>query len=93
MEHSVFPSSKGPTQTTPELSTNQIGGEQLNYAPTVLIPKQQIFLSAVLSALRNSNLRHLHEKWLNMVTCCLPYLGDNLKQISLSVIHQVEIYK
>ncbi|KAF7267207.1 protein DOP1 homolog [Rhynchophorus ferrugineus] len=89
LEHSVFPSSKTSNQSTPDLSTNQINGEQLNYTPTVLIPKQQIFLSAVLSALRNQNLRHLHEKWLNMVTCCLPYLGDNLKQISLSVIHQI----
>ncbi|KAL1518230.1 hypothetical protein ABEB36_001886 [Hypothenemus hampei] len=71
----------------PELAPSN--GEHLNYKPTVLIPRQQIFLSATLSALRNNNMRNMHEKWLNMVTSCLPYFGDNLKQISISVIHQI----
>ncbi|XP_030749093.1 protein dopey-1 homolog isoform X2 [Sitophilus oryzae] len=89
LEHAVFPSSKSANQPTPEPLASSMSGEHLNYSPTVLIPKQQIFLSAILSALRNQNIRNLHEKWLNMVTCCLPYFGDNLKQISLSVIHQI----
>lgn len=90
MEHAVFPTAKTTGQTTPEPSGGgSVSGEHLNYTPTVLIPKQQIFLSAILSALRNENMRNMHEKWLNMVTCCLPYFGDNLKQISISVIHQI----
>ncbi|XP_048525451.1 protein dopey-1 homolog, partial [Dendroctonus ponderosae] len=89
LEHSVFPSTKPTEQATPEPSGGSINGEHLNYTPTVLIPKQAIFLSAILSALRNENMRSMHEKWLNMVTCCLPYFGDNLKQISISVIHQI----
>lgn len=42
-----------------------------------------------MSALRQQNMKNLQEKWLNMVTSCLPYFGENLKQISISVIHQI----
>lgn len=48
-----------------------------------------MFLSAIMSALRHQNMKNLHEKWCNMVTSCLPYFGENLKQISISVIHQI----
>lgn len=48
-----------------------------------------MFLSAIMSALRNQHTKNLHEKWCNMVTSCLPYFGENLKQISISVIHQI----
>ncbi|CAG9763113.1 unnamed protein product [Ceutorhynchus assimilis] len=92
LEHLVFPMAKPILTQNATLETSNCGsvnGEHLNYTPTVLIPKQQIFLSAILSALRNENMRCMHEKWLNMVTCCLPYFGDNLKQISISVIHQI----
>lgn len=92
LEHSVFPSAKPTVPVTPESSGGSASGEHLNYKPTVLIPKQQIFLSAILSALRNENMRNMHGKWLNMVASCLPYFGDNLKQISISVIHQVYIH-
>lgn len=87
----MFPNAKpsGPNTTPDVLATNVVTGEHLNYAPTVLIPKQQIFLSAILSALRNEDMKNMHKKWLNMVTSCLPYFGDNLKQISVSVIFQV----
>ncbi|XP_066256222.1 protein dopey-1 homolog isoform X2 [Euwallacea similis] len=86
LEHSIFPA---PKSALAQVNADAPSGEHLNYKPTVLIPKQQIFLSAILSALRNENMRNMHEKWLNMVCCCLPYFGDNLKQISMSVIHQV----
>ncbi|CAG9833682.1 unnamed protein product [Diabrotica balteata] len=80
LEHKVF-SRKG----AGESSTN---GEALN-SSIVLIPQQQIFLSAVMSALRQQSIKYLHENWLYMITSCLPYFGDNLKQISISVIHQI----
>ncbi|CAH1968105.1 unnamed protein product [Acanthoscelides obtectus] len=85
LEHSVFtpkPPPEGSSTTT--TATN----EQIN-SSVVLIPQQQIFLSAIMSALRHSNMKHIHEKWLNMVTSCLPYFGDSLKQITISVIHQI----
>ncbi|XP_072393465.1 protein DOP1 homolog isoform X2 [Diabrotica undecimpunctata] len=80
LEHKVF-SRKGAAES----STN---GEALN-SSVVLIPQQQIFLSAVMSALRQQSIKYLHENWLYMITSCLPYFGDNLKQISISVIHQI----
>lgn len=70
-------------QKQPE-SSSSTNGEQL-----IFIPQQQIFLSAIMSALRHQNMKHMHEKWLYMVTSCLPYFLDNLKQISISVIHQI----
>ncbi|XP_060520914.1 protein dopey-1 homolog [Cylas formicarius] len=83
LEYHAFPSKVS------ETSSAEPSEESLNSKPTVLIPKQQIFLSAILSALRNRNARNLHERWLEMVTSCLPYFGDNLKQIAVSVIHQI----
>ncbi|CAG9856404.1 unnamed protein product [Phyllotreta striolata] len=67
---------------------SQKSDESINVSVT-LIPQQQIFLSAVMSALRQQNMKHLHENWLRLVTTCLPHFGDNLKQISISVVHQI----
>ncbi|KAJ8919768.1 hypothetical protein NQ315_006297 [Exocentrus adspersus] len=84
LEHAIFPS-KPPT-TEPSAASSS--GEHINTS-VVLIPQQQIFLSAIMSALRQQNMKHIHEKWLNMVTSCLPYFGDSLKQTTISVIHQI----
>lgn len=84
----MFPSTQE-TNTTVQSPTTSANGEHISYTPTVLIPQQQIFLSAIMSALRHQNMKNLHEKWCNMVTSCLPYFGENLKQISLSVVHQI----
>lgn len=86
MEHHVY-SSQDPVVNPPQ--STSINGEHLKYTPTVLIPQQQMFLSAILSALRHQNMKHLHQNWCNMITSCLPYIGQNLKQISLSIIHQI----
>ncbi|XP_056647831.1 protein dopey-1 homolog [Diorhabda sublineata] len=56
---------------------------------TTLIPQQQSFLSALMTALRQQNLKYLHGNWLYLISSCLPYFGNNLKQISISVIHQI----
>lgn len=88
LEYHVFPASQEST-TAIQPPTPSSNGERASYASTVLIPQQQIFLSAIMSALRHQNMKNLHEKWCNMVTLCLPYFGENLKQISLSVIHQI----
>nr|CAI5827121.1 unnamed protein product [Callosobruchus analis] len=85
LEHSVF-APKPPPEGASGGGTS--GSEPIN-SSVVLIPQQQIFLSAIMSALRHSNMKHIHEKWLNMVTSCLPYFGDSLKQITISVIHQI----
>ncbi|XP_045463500.1 protein dopey-1 homolog isoform X2 [Harmonia axyridis] len=87
LEFNVFPSSKPSGPALEQIATAVV--TELNYTPTMLTPYQQIFLSAIMSALRQHNMKNLQEKWLNMVTSCLPYFGENLKQISISVIHQI----
>ncbi|KAL3284354.1 hypothetical protein HHI36_018518 [Cryptolaemus montrouzieri] len=87
LEYNVFPSPKHNGPTIEQIASAVV--TELNYTPTVLTPYQQIFLSAIMSALRQHNMKNLQEKWLNMVTTCLPYFGENLKQISISVIHQI----
>ncbi|RZC43189.1 dopey-1 -like protein, partial [Asbolus verrucosus] len=88
LEYHVFSTVK-PVSTSSQESTTPSTSDHLNYTPTILIPQQNIFLSAVMSALRHRNMKNLHEKWLNMITSCLPYFGENIKQISISVIHQI----
>ncbi|KYB28372.1 protein dopey-1 homolog isoform X2 [Tribolium castaneum] len=88
LEYHVF-SSAPPVSSSSQESVTPSTGEHLNYTPTILIPQQNIFLSAVMSALRHTHMKNLHEKWLNMITCCLPYFGENIKQITISVIHQI----
>ncbi|KAK9882131.1 hypothetical protein WA026_018972 [Henosepilachna vigintioctopunctata] len=87
LEYNVFPAPKPNGPALDQIATAVVS--ELNYTPTVLTPYQQIFLSAVMSALRHHNMKNLQEKWLHMVTSCLPYFGENLKQISISVIHQI----
>ncbi|CAH0546183.1 unnamed protein product [Brassicogethes aeneus] len=86
LEHSVTAQKVSVTNTEPKTTINS---EQLNYTPKDSIPQQRIFLSSIRSALRNPRMKCLHEKWLNMITSCLPYFGENLTQISISVIHQI----
>ena len=56
---------------------------------TSLISEQPMFLSAILSALRQSKIQNLHQNWCNMVTTSLPYYSKNLKQIAISTIQQI----
>lgn len=72
-----------------ELKSPTTNGEHLTYTPAILIPQQPMFLTAVLSALRHQNMKCLHQNWTNMVTASLPYFGESLKQISLSVLQQL----
>ncbi|XP_049819768.1 protein dopey-1 homolog isoform X3 [Aethina tumida] len=85
LEHSVT-SQKAVVSNGDQAS---VAGDQLNYAPHDLIPQQKIFLSSIRSALQNSNIKCLHEKWLNMISSCLPYFGESLTQLSITVIHLI----
>ncbi|XP_031358362.1 protein dopey-1 homolog isoform X3 [Photinus pyralis] len=88
LEHRVFPKQDTNNSTLQQTVPTSVG-KQLTYTPTILIPEQQMFLSAIMSALRHQNMKYLHESWCNMVTTCLPYFGQNLKQITISIIHQL----
>lgn len=72
-----------------ELKSPTTNGEHLTYTPAILIPQQPMFLTAIMSALRHQNMKCLHQNWTTMVTASLPYFGENLKQISLSVLSQI----
>ncbi|KRT83550.1 hypothetical protein AMK59_4549, partial [Oryctes borbonicus] len=87
LEYHVFPAQD--VTTTAQQSASAVSGEPIAYTPTILIPQQNMFLSAILSALRQKNMKNLHQNWCNMVTSCLPYFGENLRQICMSVVHQI----
>ena len=50
----------------------------LKYQPELPLCAQPMFLTAVLSALRQSALRPLHRQWTGLVAACLPALGPAL---------------
>lgn len=87
MEYYVFPAQE--SNVSVQQPNTPVSGEHARHTSTVLVPQQNMFLSAIMSALRNPSMKSMHEKWCNMVTSCLPYFGENLKQISISVIHQI----
>lgn len=87
LEHKVFSQQDNSLNSTQH--STSVNEDHMKYTPTVLIPQQQMFLSAILSALRHQNIKSLHQNWCNMITSCLPYMGQNLKQIALSIIHQI----
>lgn len=60
---------------------------QYNSAHNVV--HQGMFLSAVLSALKQSHRCHMHRHWVAMVTSALPYMGKALSGIVMSVVSQL----
>ncbi|XP_025836860.1 protein dopey-1 homolog isoform X2 [Agrilus planipennis] len=91
LEYHVFPVQEASSvqQQQSQQPQKDSSSDSISFKTPVLIPDQQIFLSAILSALRHQNMKNLHENWCNMVTACLPYFRQNLKTISINVIHQI----
>lgn len=50
---------------------------------------QVMLLSAVLSALKQMHLCHMHRHWIAMVTSALPYMGRALSHMVVSVVNQL----
>ena len=50
---------------------------------------QGMFLSAILSALKQQHLGHMHRHWIAMVTSALPFMGKALGHTTVSVVNQV----
>lgn len=54
-----------------------------------LVVQQQMFVSCVLSALKQQHMAHMHRHWVAMVTSSLPYMGKSLPNIVLVVTSQL----
>lgn len=73
-----------PTRLGPSTPTN------VKYLPNCPISQQPMFLSAVLKALQSDHLRHLHNKWTDLITSSLNcFTFGSLTNIVISVIHQL----
>ncbi|XP_021360674.1 protein dopey-1-like isoform X2 [Mizuhopecten yessoensis] len=53
------------------------------------IVHQRMFLSCVLSAMKQSHNRHMHRHWVAMVTSSLPFMGKALPSIVMNVVAQL----
>ncbi|SPP73670.1 protein dopey-1 homolog [Drosophila guanche] len=62
----------------------------VKYLPNCLISQQPMFLAAVLGALQQERLRHLHRNWTDLVTSSLNcFTFSSLTNIVISVVHQL----
>ena len=71
---------------------------KVNYQPSLTnvrynmghpIVQQGMFVSGVLSALKQSHMSHTHRHWLWLVTSALPYMGKHLPGIVMTVVAQL----
>ncbi|ESO88953.1 hypothetical protein LOTGIDRAFT_154021 [Lottia gigantea] len=53
------------------------------------IIQQGMFLSGVLSALKQHHMSHLHRHWVAMITSALPYMGKATSKVVLCVVSQL----
>lgn len=53
------------------------------------IVQQGMFVSCVLSALKQAHMSHMHRHWVAMVTLALPYMGKHLPGIVMTVVSQL----
>ncbi|XP_042903309.1 protein DOP1A isoform X2 [Parasteatoda tepidariorum] len=70
-------------------STTQPSTSSSKFQPGVPVPCQSMFLSAVLTALRQDHHAHLHIHWLSLVTSALPFLGRWLPRLIMTVVNQL----
>ncbi|KAK7479632.1 hypothetical protein BaRGS_00029098 [Batillaria attramentaria] len=62
---------------------------KVRFRATEPVAQQVMFLSGVLSALKQRHLCHLHRHWVSLVTSALPYMGRALTRIVLCVVSQL----
>lgn len=62
---------------------------RVRFRATEPIAQQTMFLSGVLSALKQRHLCHLHRHWVGLVTSALPFMGRALTQVVLCVVSQL----
>lgn len=71
---------------------------KLNFQPSLAFVRyvhsrpvvyQGMLLSAVLSALKQQHLCHMHRHWVTMVTSALPYMGRAQSHVTVTVVNQL----
>ncbi|XP_067010621.2 protein dopey-1 homolog [Anabrus simplex] len=67
----------------------KIPANQQKYVAGVAIPHQPMFLAAILTALKLDHMRHLHQHWTTLVTSALPFMGQSLTLIVMSIVNQL----
>lgn len=70
-------------------SLSKLSANQLKYIAGHVIPQQPMFLAAVLSALQQDHMRHLHQHWTTLVTSALPFMVQSLTHVVMSVVNQL----
>ena len=78
-----------PAPAAPSFNSGGNSNNLLRYHNDHVIPDQPMFLAAVVSALRQEKMRHLHSHWTSLVTSTLPFLGKSLSQTVLEVTAQL----
>ena len=61
----------------------------VRYVQSRPVVYQGMLLSAVLSALKQQHLCHMHRHWVTMVTSALPYMGRALSHVVVTVVNQM----
>ncbi|CAB4070309.1 Protein pad-1 [Lepeophtheirus salmonis] len=61
----------------------------MKYVNDLSIPEQPLFLTAIISALSQSKIRHIHSYWTSFVISSLPFLGESLNYIVSEVMGQI----
>ena len=76
LEQMILQKRGGPAAEAPPTPKTDL----LRYLNDRPIPDQPMFLAAIVSALRQDRMRHLHSHWTSLVTSLLPFLGKSLAQ-------------
>ncbi|KAL4233674.1 Protein dopey-1 [Mactra antiquata] len=94
LEHHI-----GKFQTSPDSHpSSEWDRLKVNYQPSLNnakynlghpIVQQGMFVSGVLSALKQTHTTHIHRHWVSLVTSSLPYMGKFLPSIVMKVVAQL----
>ncbi|GFR99136.1 protein dopey 1 [Elysia marginata] len=74
------------TTDRPHLTSSLLNA---HYNPSQPVVQQEMFLSAVWSALKQHHQAHLHRHWVGLVTSALPYMGRAMPRTVLCVVLQL----
>lgn len=82
-------SSAGVTEWEQSKVSFQPSLSHVRYNPALPMVHQAMFLSGILSALKQQHVAHMHRHWISMVTSSLPFMGKALSHIVMAVVAQL----